>query len=61
MKCAVCGKEINEFEYDSYEWLGGVGGDPIHKSCKPTWNKFCERVDNMSDNEFKLWLTGAID
>ena len=55
MKCFVCGKEINEFDYTSYEW---VGEEPIHKSCLPDWKKLCEKIDNASDQEFAEWLCG---
>ena len=61
MKCAVCGKEIIEFDLTSYEWLGGPGGDPIHKDCKDAWNLFCEKIDNASEETFTAWLKGEIN
>ena len=61
MKCCQCGKEINYFDLSSYEWVGGVGGDPIHKECRKAWEADFVRICNMSDEEFIDWLTGKID
>ncbi|MCF0108213.1 MAG: hypothetical protein HUJ59_04375 [Bacilli bacterium] len=59
MKCIYCGKKINECE-EEYE-IHSCDGDFIHTKCKDGWNKHCERINNMTDEEFIRYMKGEID
>lgn len=59
MKCCCCGKDIDEFDSSSYEWLPTI--DPIHKKCKKDWEIFEERICTLSDAQFTSWLEGNIN
>ena len=56
MKCAYCGREIHEYK-EKYELLS-CDGDFIHVACKPDWYKQCDKINNMTNDEFKGWLNG---
>ena len=53
--CFVCGRQVTED--DDYEWFG-CDGDRIHKKCKPNLEKAYDRINNMSDSEFRKYLLG---
>lgn len=53
--CFVCGEVVTED--DEYIWFG-CDGDKIHKRCEKNIQKACERIDNMSGEEFKKYLLG---
>ena len=55
MKCCICNKEIYPY-LEEYQPLG-YDGDMIHKECMPKWEKFIQKIDNMTDQEFSVWLT----
>ena len=55
MECIVCGSRIEEGENII---LLGMDGDFMHKRCQPMWEKFKDRINNMSDNEFHKYLLG---
>ena len=55
MECIVCGNRIEEGED---MMLLGVDGDFMHKKCKPMWEKFKNRINNLSDVEFREYLLG---
>ena len=50
MNCIVCEKVITD---DDEKELIGCDGDFIHKRCKKDWDKQCERINNMTDEEFE--------
>ena len=56
MICIVCGKEIDTTNLSEYEHL--CNGDFIHNKCKPRWNKFCDMINNMTNDEFSSWIGG---
>lgn len=56
MKCIYCDKKI---KYDEPHRPLGLDGDFIHTECIPKWEKQCERINNMTDSEFKDWLVGV--
>lgn len=56
MKCIMCNKKINPFD-EKYEILG-CDGDFIHTGCKKSWEDQCTRINNMTDTEFTMWLSG---
>ena len=58
MKCIVCGNRIEEGE-DAI--LFGVDGDFMHKKCQPMWERYIDKIDNMSDAEFRKYLLGAAE
>lgn len=55
MNCIVCGNRIEEGE-DMI--LLGMDGDFMHKRCQPMWEKFKDKINNMSDDEFYKYLLG---
>lgn len=55
MKCCMCNKEIYPC-LEEYQPLG-YDGDMIHKECMPKWDKLIQKIDNMTDQEFSVWLT----
>ena len=55
MKCIICGNEIEDGED---RMLFGVDGDFMHKRCQSKWEKFMDRINNMSDAEFDNYLLG---
>lgn len=59
MECEFCGKEINPWT-EKYEVLTG-DGEFIHTSCRPGWNKYCEKINNMNDKEFISWMKGETE
>ena len=55
MKCIVCGNRIEEGED---MMLLGMDGDFMHKRCQLMWEKFKNRINNMSDAEFCKYVLG---
>ena len=55
MECIVCGNRIGEGED---MMLLGADGDFMHKKCQPMWERFKDRINNMSDAEFNEYLLG---
>ena len=54
-KCIYCDKKIDT-EWDSnFEWYG-IDCDVIHQCCKGKQNKQIDRVNRMSDKEFKNYI-----
>ena len=53
--CFVCGKAVTED--DEFVWFG-LDGDKIHKSCEKNLQIACDRINNMTDEEFKKYLLG---
>ena len=45
---------------DEYEWFG-CDGDRIHKKCKPNLNKAYDAINNMSDSEFRKYISDKND
>lgn len=58
LKCLFCGKEINESDHDSYEWVDL--GDAIHKTCRRGHDKELEKIGTMSCDDFESWISGYI-
>lgn len=54
-KCFVCGKQVTE--NDEFIWFG-LDGEKIHKNCEKNIQKACDRIDNMTDEEFSGYLLG---
>lgn len=54
-KCLVCDKPVKDNE--EFVWHG-LDGDKIHKRCEKDLQKFYDRIDKMSDEEFKKYLLG---
>lgn len=54
MNCSVCGNRIEE---DEDMILLGIDRDFIHKRCQPMWEKFKEKINNMSNAEFYKCLS----
>ena len=54
-KCFVCGKEVKY--NDEFEWHG-CDGDKIHLRCKPNLDRAYSMINNMSDNEFRKYISG---
>ena len=55
MKCIVCGNRIEDGED---RMLVGMDGDFMHKRCQAKWERFKDRINNMSDAEFHDYLLG---
>lgn len=53
--CCICGKEVKDT--DEFVWFG-VDGDKIHKKCEVNKDKFYDKINNMTDKEFKDYLLG---
>lgn len=54
--CPVCGNEVKQNE--EFEWHG-LDGDKIHKKCKAKLEDHYNKINNMSDEEFKTWIMGG--
>jgi hypothetical protein len=52
-KCCLCHQPITDI-YDSYYF--GLDGDLVHINCQIAMNERIKKINNMSDNEFELWL-----
>ena len=55
MKCIVCGERIEEGE-DLL--IVDTDGDFMHKRCKPMWKRFKDRINKMTDAEFRRYFLG---
>lgn len=53
--CFVCNEKVNDI--DDFIWVG-YDGDRIHKKCEPHLQKTYDKINNMSDEEFKDYLLG---
>lgn len=53
--CFVCEDLITED--DEFNWFGLDGGK-IHKRCEKDLQKAYDRINNMTDEEFKQYLLG---
>ena len=53
--CCICGKEVKDT--DEFVWFG-LDGDKIHKKCEVNKDKFYDKINNMTDEEFKDYLLG---
>lgn len=53
MICIACGNVITD---DDEKELLGCDGDFIHKRCRKDWDKQCERINNMTNEEFEKWF-----
>lgn len=56
-KCFVCDRLIMMGE--EFIWHG-CDGDKIHKRCEKDLQKFYDRINNMTDEEFSRYLLGEI-
>lgn len=56
-KCSCCGKEIDTEWEIGFEWYG-LDGDVIHTKCKNNQAKKIERINNMTDKEFEIYMLG---
>ena len=54
--CFVCGEVVTKD--DEYVWFG-YDGDKIHKKCEKNIEKACDRINNMTDEEFEKYLLGG--
>lgn len=54
VKCHICKKRKIIYEME----LLGVDGDFICKdgNCKEKYERLINRINNMSDKEFKIWM-----
>lgn len=53
MICFVCQQVLTD---DDEKELFGLDGDFIHKKCRSKLNCAIDFVNNMSDEEFELWV-----
>ena len=53
--CFVCGKLVTDT--DEFIWHG-LDGDKIHKKCDANRQKAYDKINNMSNDEFKRYLLG---
>ena len=53
--CFVCGELVTED--DEYVWFG-CDGDKVHKKCEKYIDQACERINNMTNEEFTKYLLG---
>lgn len=53
MNCFVCKNVIRN---DESRVLFGYDGDFIHTSCEKEKDKAMEKIDNMTDEEFRKYL-----
>ena len=55
MKCCYCNKELKHS--DNYEPFG-CDGDFIHVKCLPQMEKYMNKINSMSDDDFIRWIQG---
>ena len=53
--CFICGKPVED--KDEFIWHG-LDGDKIHANCCENKQRAYDKINNMSDNEFKRYLLG---
>ena len=56
-KCIICGCEIIPTNMDSE--IYGCDGDQIHIKCKDKLSDHYDKINNMTDMEFKNWMMGG--
>ena len=53
--CFVCDEEVKD--NDEFEWHG-YDGEKIHKKCKFKEQQKYDCINNMTDDEFRKYITG---